>query len=132
VTDESYLPNQYFAPNGSTNQVMAFNNPEYIGSDPNGAPFGEENFNGAIAAVAIFNQTLSSNQLQTLYSAALGTLPPVTLQIAPAGTNVQISWTMGNLLQSPSINGPWTTNFLATSPYIISPSGSMFYRAVVP
>jgi len=132
VVDESYLPTSSFDPNGSTNQVMAFNNPEYIGSDPNGAPFGEENFNGSIAAVAVFNQTLSSNQLQTIYSAALGTLPPVNLQIASVGTNIQLTWPMGRLLQATSLNGPWTTNNLATPPYTVAPSGSMFYRVIVP
>jgi hypothetical protein len=132
ATDESYLPNGFFDPNGSTNQVMAFNNPEYIGSDPNGAPFGEENFNGSIAAVAVFNQTMSSNQLQTLYNAALGVLPPVNLQIASVGTNLQLTWPMGRLLQATSLNGPWTTNSLATSPYTVAPSGSMFYRVIVP
>jgi hypothetical protein len=111
---------------------MAFNNPEYIGSDPNGAPFGQYNFNGSIAAVAVFNQTLSSNQLQTLYSAALGSLPPINLQISQVGPNIQITWPMGNLLQAATLKGPWTTNYLATSPYLVTPSGSIFYRAVVP
>jgi hypothetical protein len=133
ATDESYLPNQFFDPNGSTNQVMPFNNAEYIGSDPNGSPFGGENFTGSIAAVAVFKQTLSSNQLQTLYNAALGVLPPVNLQIASVGPNVQITWPMGSLLQATNLSGPWTTNYLATSPYNVVPTGgSMFYRVVVP
>jgi hypothetical protein len=132
ATDESYLPNSAFDPNGSTNQVMPFSNLEYIGSDPNGAPLGQENFYGAISSAAVFNQTLTSNQLQTLYNAALGVPPPINLGIAPVGTNVQITWTMGTLLQATNLNGPWTPNYLATSPYTVAPSGTMFYKAVVP
>ncbi|MGO8701993.1 MAG: LamG-like jellyroll fold domain-containing protein [Limisphaerales bacterium] len=128
ATDESYLPNPSFDPNGSTNQVMPFNNPEYIGTEPSSAT----SFNGAIGAVAVFSQTLTSNQLQTLYNAALGALPPVTLGITSVGPNVQITWARGSLLQATSLNGPWVTNTLAASPYIVAPSGSMFYRAVAP
>ncbi|HZM04062.1 MAG TPA: immunoglobulin domain-containing protein [Candidatus Saccharimonadales bacterium] len=121
-----------FDPNGSTNLVMPFNNPEYIGSDPNGGSFGSQNFNGTISDVAVFNQTMSSDQLTTLYNAALGVLPPLNLQIGLVGTNVQITWPIGNLLQATKVNGPWTTNTLATSPYTVAPAGSMFYRVVVP
>ena len=121
-----------FDPNGSTNLVMPFNNPEYIGSDPNGGSFGSQNFNGIISDVAVFNQTMSLAQLTTLYNAALGVLPPLNLQIGLVGTNVQITWPMGNLLQATKVNGPWTTNTLATSPYTVAPSGSMFYQVVVP
>jgi hypothetical protein len=129
ATDESYLPNPDFDPNGSTNQVMPFNNPEYIGTEPSSA----DSFNGAIGAVAVFNQTLTSNQLQTLYSAALGVLPPTYLQVALVGSNVQLTWPSGTLLQAANVNGPWTTNTLATSPYYtVAPAGSMFYRVKVP
>jgi hypothetical protein len=133
AVDESYLAG-IFDPNGSTNLVMPFNSPEYIGSDPAGASFGAENFTGTIGAVAIFNQTLTSNQLQTLYNAATGVLPPVNLQIAVVGTQVQVTWPMGSLLQATNLKGPWTTNYLASSPYLVTPtgSGSMFYRVVVP
>jgi hypothetical protein len=121
-----------FDTNGSTNLVMPFNNPEYIGSDPNGGSFGSQNFNGIISDVAVFNQTLASNQLNALYNAGLGVVPPITLQIALVGTNVQLTWPMGTLLQSPHVNGPWTTNSLASSPYTIAPTNSMFYQVVAP
>jgi hypothetical protein len=131
ATDESYLPNAAFDPNGSTNQVMPFNNPEYIGTEPSSA----DSFNGSIGAVAVFNQTLSSNQLQTLYNAALGIPPPPTLEIGSVGPNVQITWSAGVLLQATNLTGPWTTNSAAISPYTVTPSGpsgSMFYQVVVP
>jgi hypothetical protein len=114
-----------------TNLVMAFNTPETIGNNPT-VPGGAQGFNGTISDMAVFNQALTSNQLVTLYNAALGILPPVNLQIALVGTQVQLTWPMGSLLQATSLNGPWTTNYLAASPYTVAPTGSMFYRVVVP
>jgi hypothetical protein len=114
-----------------TNLVMAFNAPETIGNNPNVAG-GTEGFNGTLGEMAVFNQAMTQDQVQTLYNAALGILPPVNLQIATVGTNVQIIWPMGSLLQATNLNGPWITNILAVSPYTIAPKGSMFYRAVVP
>jgi hypothetical protein len=117
-----------------TNLVMSFNTPQTIGNNPN-VSGGAQGFNGTLADMAVFNQALSSNQVQTLYNAALGILPPLNLQITTVGTNVQITWPMGSLLQSTNVNGPWTTNYLASSPFTVAPigsGGSMFYRAVVP
>lgn len=131
VTDDSSSPNGFFDPNGSTNQVMPFSNPEYIGSDPNGGPNGSQNFNGIIDSVAVFNQTMTSNQLGTLFSAALG-IPP-SPQISIIGSDIDLTWPAGTLLQATNLTGPWTTNTLATSPYTIAPTGgSMFYKVVVP
>jgi hypothetical protein len=114
-----------------TNLVMAFNTPETIGNNPT-VPGGTEGFNGTISEFAVFNQALTTNQLLALYNAALGILPPVNLQIVTVGSDVQITWPMGSLLQATNLNGPWTTNTLAVSPYTVAPTGSMFYRAVVP
>ncbi len=116
-----------------TNLVMAFNTPETIGNNPTVAG-GAEGFNGTISDMAVFNRALSTNELLALYNAALGVLPPVNLQIALVGTQVQVTWPMGSLLQASNLSGPWTTNYLATSPFTVTPtgSGSTFYRAVVP
>jgi hypothetical protein len=120
-----------FAP--FTNQVMSFNTPEYIGTNPDG-PLGTRNFNGTIDEVAVFNRALGSNDLQVLYDASLGLLPPVQLQVGRVGTNVQLTWgTLGRLLEASSVKGPWTTNSLAASPYTVSPTSSQkYYRVLVP
>jgi hypothetical protein len=120
-----------FAP--FTNLVMSIDTPEYIGTNPDGSS-GERNFNGAIDEVAVFNRAMSSNELQALYNAALGILPPaVTMQITRTGNNIQLSWgTVGLLLEAANVNGPWTTNAIATSPYVVPATNSaQFYRVLV-
>jgi hypothetical protein len=58
--------------------------------------------------------------------------PPVTLQVQFSGTNLQLSWSQGLLLQATNVTGPWTTNLTATSPFIVSPTArQMFYRVQV-
>ncbi|HEX3718498.1 MAG TPA: immunoglobulin domain-containing protein [Verrucomicrobiae bacterium] len=131
VTDDSSSPNGFFDPNGSTNQVMPFNNPEYIGSDPNGGPSGSQNFNGIIDSVAVFPQTMTSNQIWTLYDAALG-VPP-SPQISLVGPNINLTWAAGTLLQATNLAGPWISNSVVTSPFTVPPAGTgTFYRVVYP
>jgi hypothetical protein len=130
----NYIPgdNLYFP---FTNQVMAFAGPETIGNNPT-IPDGSRVFNGAIANMAVFKQALTPSQLETLYNAALGVLPPVTLQIQSLGSNtVQLDWgNLGFLEQATNLSGPWTANTLATSPYTLTvgpASPQMFYRVRV-
>jgi hypothetical protein len=117
-----------------TNQVMAFAGPETIGNNPN-VPGGAQGFNGAIANMAVFNQALTMSQLETLYNAALGVLPPVSLQVTASGNQVQLSWgTLGLLEVATNVTGPWTTNTLATSPYTVTVGPTnprQFYRVLV-
>jgi hypothetical protein len=116
-----------------TNMVMAFDTPEYIGTDPGGATVGSGNFDGVIDEVAIFNRAMGSNDLQVLYDAALDLAQPVNLQISHVGSSVQLSWgSTGQLLEASTVNGPWTTNSLAASPYLVSPTNAQrFYRILV-
>ena len=115
-----------------TNLVMAFATPEYIGTSPDGIR-GSRDFEGTIDEVAVFNRSLGPAELQSLFNAALGISPPVTLQIARVGSNIQLTWgSVGLLLEASNVNGPWTTNSLATSPYTVSPTNSSkFYRVLV-
>lgn len=116
-----------------TNLVMSFGTPGYIGTNPDGLR-GTRNFNGAIDEVAVFNRALGSNELQVLYNAAVGILPPVVeLQISRIGSDLQLTWgAQGQLLEADKVTGPWSTNTLATSPYTISPTNSQrFYRVLV-
>jgi hypothetical protein len=115
-----------------TNQVMAFDTSGYIGANPDGTK-GSRDFEGTIDEVAIFNRAMGSNELQALYNAALGILPPVNLQVGHLGNNVQLTWgTLGRLLEADNVRGPWKTNSLAASPYTISPTNSQkFYRVLV-
>jgi hypothetical protein len=117
-----------------TNLVMSIDTPEFIGTNPDGTS-GQRNFNGAIDEVAIFNRAMGSNDLQVLYNAALGVLPPPNQQITitRAGNNVELSWgTTGLLLEASIANGPWQTNALAISPYSVPATNSArFYRVLL-
>ncbi|HWH72158.1 MAG TPA: LamG domain-containing protein, partial [Candidatus Sulfotelmatobacter sp.] len=83
--------------------------------------------NGAIDEVAVFNYALSAGQVQNLYQA----VPNVVLKIQPVGTQLQLSWPQGTLLEANDLTGPWTTNS-ATSPCLVPTSAAKkFYRVIV-
>ena len=89
------------------------------------------NFPGRIDEVAGFNYAFTPAQVLSLYHAALGAAPSVTLTIQNVGSNVQLSWPQGTLLEANDLAGPWTTNN-AASPYSVTPTGSRkFYRVLV-
>ena len=55
-------------------------------------------------------------------------LPPLTLQVSRSGSNLQLTWPYGTLLQATNVTGPWTIN-TNTSTYTVAPTGlQMFYR----
>jgi len=59
---------------------------------------------------------------------------PISLSISKlAGTQVQVQWSGGLLLQAPSVNGPWTTN-TTTSPYVFNatPGTAQYFRVLNP
>jgi hypothetical protein len=70
-------------------------------------------------------------RLGTNYASVVQSIPPVTLSAQPAGANLQLTWSLGTLLQSTNVTGPWFTN-AAASPYTLSPTNpQMFYRVRV-
>ena len=60
--------------------------------------------------------------------------PPAPVTIIPAwdGTHFTLSWgNGGTLLEAVTVNGPWTTNTGATSPFTVAPTEpSKFYRII--
>jgi hypothetical protein len=95
-----------------------------LGSD---GPY-DQQFFGNINDVAIYNYALSANQVATHYLAATA----VILTVQWSGSQLLLTWPQGTLLQATSLTGPWTTNSAATSPYLVTPSGSRtFYRVLV-
>lgn len=114
-----------FAVHNYPHAPATFNATEYIGTYPLEGPLGNNNFNGYIDEVAVFNSTLSQTQILNLYGAAMGRLP---LTISPApGNKLQLQWAGGPLLQATNLLGPWVTNTTATSPYIISATNAQMY-----
>jgi hypothetical protein len=55
-------------------------------------------------------------------------LAPVSISLQMSGSNLQLTWPQGTLLESSNVLGPWTTN-LAPSPFTVSPTNAqMFFR----
>jgi len=56
---------------------------------------------------------------------------PVSLSIQQSGSNFQLSWPQGTLLEADDLTGPWVTNS-ASSPFLITPTQPRkFYRVLV-
>jgi hypothetical protein len=103
-----------------------------IGDDADGDP--GRAYNGKIANVAIFANTLTYQQLSDLFEIGLTThVVPPAVSIGKSGTNVIISWTSGTLQSAPAVTGPWTdVPGSPTSPYTTVISGTAeFFRAIV-
>jgi hypothetical protein len=122
------------ATNAIAHDVEAFNGITCFGADSSTLP--GKIFNGAMDEVAVFNYTLSQDQVAGLYSVAVAPPPPpnvtLTIQSQSDGT-LLLSWPQGALLQAPTVNGPWTTNTDAVAPsYSVSPTDdAIFYRVQV-
>lgn len=89
-------------------------------------------FNGIVDEVAIFNQTLSPQQVQDLYAGiSAQPAPQLTITRAPAG-QITIRWDGAGTLQSaPTLQGSATlwTDLGTTNPVNITPTGTtQFYR----
>jgi hypothetical protein len=53
---------------------------------------------------------------------------PVSLNLQRSGSNLQLTWPQGTLLESSNLSGSWTTNF-GSSPFTVSPTNAQkFYR----
>jgi hypothetical protein len=95
-----------------------------IGSSGNGWA---DPFNGLIDEVAIYNYSLSTNQIQSHYNA--GTMVP-KISIVRSGANIILSWPYGQLYQADAITGPWTpVAGNPASPFTALPNvAKRFYR----
>ena len=83
-----------------------------------------------VAHAAVFNYALTGAQVQGLFNGQyVAGAPHPTLSIARSGSNIVLTWQGGTLLQSSTVNGPWTAVSGATSPDTIpATSGSQFFR----
>ncbi|HEY4414673.1 MAG TPA: LamG-like jellyroll fold domain-containing protein, partial [Verrucomicrobiae bacterium] len=94
------------ATNNVTNSGRTFNGNFYFGSDPNGS---SRRLNGALDEIAIYNRTLSQQQLGQLLSASGQTTPAVTLTAPISGANFGAPATI-NLAANVSTNGHTINN----------------------
>jgi hypothetical protein len=84
-----------------------------------------------IAHAAIFTQALTAAQINGLYNGSF-VAGPQPIVITRSGSNIVLTWPSGQLLQAPTVLGPWTTNSAATSPYTNSAaSGDQFFKVLV-
>jgi hypothetical protein len=120
------------ATNTYPNPVEPFSAATQFGFFP-GAGNATYNYKGLMDHVVVYGQSLSAAQLTALYDNAAGIAPLVTVNAVKSGVNVVLTWNSGGqLLQAPTVLGPWTTNAAATSPYTVTPSApQMFYRVQV-
>ena len=133
TTSEFYVINangtSYTNQTGVANAPAALNTQGQIGGDGI-----SPNFIGNIDDVAIFNQSLSYQQVTNLYNVAVTGqfAATVVLNLQQSGSNLILNWNppVGTLLQAPSVTGPWTTN-PATPPYTFTPTQSQTYFRVV-
>ena len=96
-----------------------------IGSIQTGTGF----LSGILSDVTLYEQTLTSNQIATLYSAATGFFYSVTLTNKVSGANLVLSWPgNGRLLEATNLAGPWTTN-ASVSPVTVAPNQPQKFTA---
>jgi hypothetical protein len=105
----------------------------YLGKDE----FNDPIFEGSVDELRIYAGPLSPTDIANNHIAGPDT--PATpgsplsseamIGIAPSGKNVVLTWTVGSLLQAPSLLGPWTTNTTAVSPYVVpATNAAEFYK----
>jgi hypothetical protein len=86
-------------------------------------------FTGDLDEVALFSRALTPAEVA-------GIAPEVTLPtqgISHSGADVFVTWSAGSLLEATSVNGPWTINSTAVSPYTVPATNSaLFFRAQRP
>lgn len=122
----NYSPQTFAPPYNVPGGLMDIGNVNYPYASGGGALQATASFKDA----AIFNSSLSFNQILRLYLSAMGT----GITIKPNGPrSISLNWFPGATLQSAtSLNGPWTTvPGSPAPPYSVPASGSqVFYRTV--
>jgi hypothetical protein len=104
-----------------------------IGQDPTGA-YGTETFD--IDDIGIWSKALSAYEAASIYGAAqngesFNVYGPVKLYATQVGTNLDLAWQAGTLMQSTNAAGPYTAvTPTVTGPYYRTPTTgpAMFYR----
>jgi alpha-galactosidase len=129
-----YLVNtngQQSATNSVANANQSFAGSGTIGTDTYSST--ARTFNGIMDEVTVFNYALGSTQLQQLYATGF-MLPRIQVDLQQSGTNLNMRWPQGTLLQSTDLNGPWSRVANAVSPYAVpmpATNAAMFYRVLL-
>jgi hypothetical protein len=113
--------------------TLDYGNPITIGQDPTGA-YGSATFD--LDDVGIWRRAITAYEAASVYGAgqssgeSFDVNGPVKVSVNHVGTNIDVSWQAGTLLQSTSVTGTYTPVPGATVPfYRTSPTNSaMFFR----
>ncbi|MGH8021960.1 MAG: LamG-like jellyroll fold domain-containing protein [Limisphaerales bacterium] len=125
-----YLDGVQIASNSITATPPGSNLDVWIGGSPDYGT-GRLLTDANVAHVAVFDQAFTAAQVEGIYNATY-VLGPQTLAITQSGTNVMLNWQTGTLLEATNVQGPWTTNSLATPPYTVPATNkASFFRLLV-
>lgn len=105
-----------------------------IGQDTTGTY--QETGSADIDDLGIWSRALTPLEVQTIYkvganhNTSFDTYGPVSLQVRKPANALELIWQAGTLLESTSVNGPWTPVAGAAAPYYKADttSGTKFYR----
>ena len=102
----------------------------YIGWDTAGGVNGRL-WTGNLDEVMIYNQALSSDAINALFSGVPFVLPKPTVAISQSGGNLIVTWTGSTLLQSTNVAGPYAPASGASGGSYTLPAtnAALFFRA---
>lgn len=100
--------------------------------------------NGPLDDVALWNRSLTAEEVSKIYAQGLIGRPVTSVTLAPpvqaapvispptvTGGNITITWSNGGTLETaPTVNGPWTTTGNASGSFseAVAPGGNKYYR----
>jgi len=120
---------QQTATNAVANSNQAFAGAGTIGTDTYSSS--ARAFNGVMDEVSVFNYPLTLAQIQQLYANG-HQLAQVQVAGQMIGGRLNLTWPQGTLLQSPTVNGPWSAVPGIFSQLTVQlTNGSMFYRILL-
>ena len=117
------------ATNVAAHAAVRFFTTTYVGWDDNYLSTGDtisRRFNGVIDEPMIFGQTLSPDEINSLYLASIS----APLSVVTSGGKIILSWPSGTLQQADQVNGTYNDMTGVTSPYTNTPSAAQKYYRV--
>lgn len=118
------------ATNVAVHTAVPFAENTYVGWD-SGVGQTSRRFYGAIDEPMIFGRSLTSAELDSIYSASIS--PTVRIDVNFSAGRLILTWPTGILQRASVVTGPYIDDNTAVSPYTNTPSGSKeFYRVRIP
>lgn len=105
--------------------------PGFGGNQPDRS---DRNYIGLIDEVAVFDRSLTKDEIQSLYASALSAVldPPSPLEISLENGNYVLTWTSGVLQSSAALGDAFRDVSGAASPYPVNQSAEILYYRLRP